>query len=93
MSVHPLKMCTEDADPEQSLVLFFEDWDFFSKLRKKVRKKVPKFHWEWGRISAPENIKKNPLLPELKHQSVTDLKSNDLQKGKDTVLVSFVSFI
>ena len=32
-----------------------EDWDFFSKLGKKS----PKFHWEWGQISALENTKKS----------------------------------
>ena len=41
--------------------LFFEDWDFFSKLGKKS----PKFHWEWGRILAPENTK-NPWLADEK---------------------------
>ena len=26
----------------------------------KIGKKAPKFHWEWGRISAPENTKNIP---------------------------------
>ena len=40
------------------MLLFFEDCDFFSKLGKKS----PKFHWEWDRISAPENTKKIPAM-------------------------------
>ena len=37
---------------------FFGDWDFFFKLGKKS----PKSHWERGRISAPEDTKKNPCM-------------------------------
>ena len=42
---------------------------FFSKLGKKS----PKFHWEWVRISDPENTKKNPWL--LKSMSRLHTKS------------------
>ena len=42
--------------------LFFEDWDFFSNLGKNA----PKFLWEWGRISAPENTEKIPVACQIK---------------------------
>ena len=41
---------------KKNFFFFFLDWDFFFKLGKKS----PKSHWERGRISAPEDTKKNP---------------------------------
>ena len=45
-------------------------------------KKAPKFHWEWGRILAPENTNKNPWPPYLEpyYQDFSLIKSA-LQKN------------
>ena len=51
---------------------FFEIGIFFFKLGKKS----PKSHWERGRISAPEDTKKNPWFANNKGADQTGHQSN-----------------
>ena len=56
---HVACVCGENPNlskKKKNIYIFFEDWD----LLFKIGKESPKFHWEWGRNSVPENTQKNP---------------------------------
>ena len=70
---------------------FFEDWEFFFY---KMWKKVPKFHWESGRILAPENKKKKSLTANPyasgDNVAVTDDKPHLDHKCKTAILLDIL---
>ena len=51
-----MKILKKKKKKKNFFFFFFEIGKFFFKLGKKS----PKSHWERGRISAPEDTKKNP---------------------------------
>ena len=84
-------MCGDlNENPIFKKKIFFEDWDFFSKLGKKS----PQFHWEWGLRTHKKSLSGQLsylLLNCLLVLSVTDTCQLESAEGREKSLPKYVA--